>query len=67
HDADPVLRALYNKMNMPADLLTALLAEREAKKIEPALLARQFLQRQPAIWQAWMPAANAAKISASLK
>lgn len=67
HDADPVLMALFDKMYMPADLLNALLAEREAKKIDPAVLAQQFLRRQPAIWQTWMPAGNAAKISASLK
>ena len=67
HDADPVLMALFDKMYMPADLLNALLAEREAKKIEPAVLAQQFLKRQPAIWQTWMPAGNAARITASLK
>jgi len=67
HDADPVLMALFDKMYMPADLLNALLAEREAKKIDPAVLAQQFLKRQPAIWQTWMPAGNAARITASLK
>ncbi|MYM90117.1 ABC transporter substrate-binding protein [Duganella sp. BJB488] len=67
HDADPALAALFEKMNVPVDLLNALLAEREARKLEAPALAVLFLKRQPAIWQAWMPAAVAAHISSTLK
>jgi glycine betaine/proline transport system substrate-binding protein len=67
HDADPALTALFERMNVPVDLINALLAEREAKKLEATALAQLFLKRQPAIWQAWMPADIAAKISSTLK
>lgn len=67
HDADPVLRALFEQINVPVDLLNAMLAEREAKKLEAPALARLFLQRQPAIWRAWVPPEVAARVAATLK
>lgn len=67
HDADPVLAALFSKINMPLDVLNKLLAEQQQQKSSAKTLSLAFLKTYPAIWQDWVPADVAEKITASLK
>ena len=64
---DPVLSGFLSKFNIPLDLLNKALADMAEKKLAPPQVAQIFLQQHPEIWNKWVPADVAAKISASVK
>jgi len=67
HDADPVLVQMLSKVNVPLVTLNQLLADRAEKKLDSNTLVLNFLKHNPTVWQAWMPADVASKVTASLK
>jgi len=67
YDADPVLVQMLSKMNVPLEVLNGLLAERAARKLDANALVQSFLKHNQNVWQTWMPADIAGKVTASLK
>jgi glycine betaine/proline transport system substrate-binding protein len=63
----PVLRALFARISLPADLLSAQLAEAAVHQRPPAVQALLFLRANPRLWSQWLPAAAAARLGQSLQ
>lgn len=66
HDQAPELVAVLEKVNLPIDLLNANLARMAKERIDAARLAREFLEKHPEVWHAWVDADAAKKIEAAL-
>jgi len=66
NQADPVLSAFLSNFNIPLDLLNATLAEMADKKLDARQAVQVFFKQHPEVWQKWVPADVAARISASL-
>jgi len=58
---------MLSKVNVPLVTLNQLLADRAEKKLDSNTLVLNFLKHNPTVWQAWMPADVASKVTASLK
>ena len=62
----PQLVSVFEKVDLPIDLLNGLLADMSEKRTQPRQVALAFLKEQPQVWQQWVPAQVAAKVSAAL-
>ncbi|WP_460418913.1 ABC transporter substrate-binding protein [Pseudomonas sp. microsymbiont 2] len=66
HDAHPELVAVFEKVDLPIDLLNKTLARMSESRQPPREAALAFLRDNPGVWKAWLPAENAAKVEAAL-
>ena len=66
HAQYPELVEFFGKVDLPIDLLNQTLGQMSEKRLQPRAVARAFLREHPAVWQAWVPAQVAAKVSGSL-
>ncbi|WP_312493308.1 ABC transporter substrate-binding protein [Pseudomonas cremoris] len=62
----PQLVSVFEKVDLPIDLLNSLLADMSEKRTQPRQVALAFLKEQPQVWQQWVPADVAAKVNAAL-
>ncbi|KTB56832.1 ABC transporter substrate-binding protein [Pseudomonas viridiflava ICMP 13104] len=62
----PDLVSVFEKVDLPIDLLNKTLGEMSAKHQDPKVVAQAFLKQHPEVWKAWLPADVATKVSASL-
>ena len=62
----PQLVSVFEKVDLPIDLLNGLLADMSEKRTQPRQVALAFLKEQPQVWQQWVPADVAAKVNAAL-
>lgn len=62
----PQLVSVFEKVDLPIDLLNGLLADMSEKRTQPRQVALAFLKEQPQVWQQWVPAQVAAKVNAAL-
>ncbi|UVL17131.1 ABC transporter substrate-binding protein [Pseudomonas sp. B21-023] len=65
-DAHPDLVAVFEKVDLPIDTLNKALADMSETRQKPRDAAIAFLRDNPAVWKAWLPAENAAKVEAGL-
>ena len=62
----PQLVSVFEKVDLPIDLLNGLLADMSEKRTQPRQVALAFLKEQPQVWQQGVPAQVAAKVNAAL-
>ena len=62
----PQLVSVFEKVDLPIDLLNGILADMSEKRTQPRQVALAFLKEQPQVWQQWVPAQVAAKVNAAL-
>ncbi|MEE1923515.1 ABC transporter substrate-binding protein [Pseudomonas sp. 148P] len=67
HAQYPELVAFFSKVDLPIDLLNQTLGQMSEKRLQPRAVAQAFLRDHPQVWQAWVPAEIAAKVSGSLQ
>jgi len=66
HEGAPELLPVFEKVNLPIDLLNQNLARMSRERIESPKLARLFLKEHPEVWKPWVSEAAAVKIQAAL-
>jgi glycine betaine/proline transport system substrate-binding protein len=66
YDEAPELRGVFEKVNLPLDLLNQNLARMSKERIESPKLAKIFLKEHPEVWHAWVSEDAARKIDAAL-
>ncbi|MDB6141424.1 MAG: glycine betaine transporter substrate-binding protein [Pseudomonas sp.] len=66
HSQYPDLVAFFQKVDFPIDLLNHTLGQMSEKRLEPSAVAKSFLREHPEVWNAWVPAEVAKKVTASL-
>jgi glycine betaine/proline transport system substrate-binding protein len=64
--AAPKLRAFFEKVHMPTDVIDATLGWIEIEKKEVEEATSHFLQQYPNVWRAWVPAEVAKRVQAAL-
>ena len=62
----PDLVAVFEKVDLPIDLLNKALARMSETRQPPREAAVAFLRDNPAVWKAWLPAEAAAKVEGAL-
>ncbi|WP_312936308.1 ABC transporter substrate-binding protein [Pseudomonas sp.] len=62
----PDLVAVFEKVDLPIDLLNKALADMNTTRQPAREAAKAFLKANPQVWKAWMPAENAARVEAAL-
>jgi len=62
----PQLVSVFEKVDLPIDLLNGILGEMSEKRTPPRQVAEAFLKSHPDIWQQWVPADVAAKLKGAL-
>lgn len=62
----PQLVSVFEKVDLPIDLLNGILGEMSEKRTPPRQVAEAFLKSHPDIWQHWVPADVAAKVKGAL-
>lgn len=62
----PELVAVFEKVDLPIDLLNKTLASMSTSRQPAEQAAKAFMREHPAVWKAWLPAENATKVEASL-
>ena len=62
----PQLVSVFEKVDLPIDLLNGTLGEMSEKRTPPRQVAEAFLKSHPDIWQQWVPADVAAKLKGAL-
>ncbi|MGZ0717598.1 ABC transporter substrate-binding protein [Pseudomonas palleroniana] len=62
----PQLVSVFEKVDLPIDLLNSVLGEMSEKRTPPRQVAEAFLKDHPQVWQPWVPAAVASKIKEAL-
>lgn len=67
HAQYPELVAFFEKVDLPIDLLNQTLAHMSEKRLDPRAVAQAFLKEHPQVWNAWVPADVAGKVTQSLK
>jgi glycine betaine/proline transport system substrate-binding protein len=66
YEQAPELRSVFEKVNLPIDLLNQNLARMSKERIESPKLAKIFLKEHPEVWHAWVSEDAARKIDAAL-
>ena len=66
HDQAPELLGVFEKVNLPIDLLNQNLARMSQERIESPKLAQLFLKEHPEVWKQWVSEEAARKIEAAL-
>ncbi|MCJ1884192.1 ABC transporter substrate-binding protein [Pseudomonas sp. LA21] len=66
HKQYPELVAMFEKVDIPIDLLNAALAKMSETRQPPHDAARDFLKANPQVWQGWLPAEQRARVEAAL-
>ncbi|WP_296248735.1 ABC transporter substrate-binding protein [Pseudomonas sp. UBA4194] len=66
HDGAPELLSVFEKVNLPIDLLNQNLARMSKERIESPKLAQLFLKEHPQVWKQWVSEEAAHKIEAAL-
>ncbi|MFD2645004.1 ABC transporter substrate-binding protein [Pseudomonas japonica] len=66
HTQYPDLVAFFSKVDLPIDLLNAVLGRMSEQRQDPALAARAFLQDNPQVWHGWLPREQRGKVEAYL-
>lgn len=66
HDGAPELLSVFEKVNLPIDLLNQNLARMSKERIESPKLAQLFLKEHPEVWKQWVSEDAARKIEAAL-
>ncbi|ETK25342.1 ABC transporter substrate-binding protein [Pseudomonas sp. FH1] len=62
----PQLVSVFEKVDLPIDLLNGILGEMSEKRTPPRQVAEAFLKDHPDVWQQWVPADVAAKLKGAL-
>lgn len=62
----PELVTVFEKVDLPIATLNKALAHMSETRQKPRDAATAFLRDNPAVWKAWLPAENAAKVEAAL-
>ncbi|ASV40332.1 ABC transporter substrate-binding protein [Pseudomonas sp. NS1(2017)] len=62
----PQLVSVFEKVDLPIDLLNGILGEMSEKRTPPRQVAEAFLKSHPDIWQQWVPVDVAAKVKGAL-
>ncbi|MGY1879452.1 ABC transporter substrate-binding protein [Pseudomonas reactans] len=62
----PRLVSVFEKVDLPIDLLNGILGEMSEKRTPPRQVAEAFLKDHPDVWQQWVPADVAAKLKGAL-
>ncbi|AIR91094.1 ABC transporter substrate-binding protein [Pseudomonas cremoricolorata] len=62
----PDLVAMFEKVDLPIDLLNKTLASMSSSRQPARNAAQAFLKANPQVWKAWLPAEQAAKVEAAL-
>ncbi|AMN82454.1 ABC transporter substrate-binding protein [Pseudomonas azotoformans] len=62
----PQLVSVFEKVDLPIDLLNGILGEMSEKRTPPHQVAEAFLKDHPDVWQQWVPADVAAKLKGAL-
>lgn len=66
HDQYPELVAMFEKVELPIDILNKALARMSESRQKPPEAALAFLREHPEVWKAWLPTDKAAKVEAGL-
>mgnify|MGYP002260396569 CR=1 FL=1 len=62
----PRLVSVFERVDLPIDLLNGILGEMSEKRTPPRQVAEAFLKDHPDVWQQWVPADVAAKLKGAL-
>jgi len=62
----PQLVSVFEKVDLPIDLLNGILGDMSEKRTPPRQVAEAFLKDHPDVWQQWVPADVAAKVKGAL-
>ncbi|KPA98419.1 MULTISPECIES: ABC transporter substrate-binding protein [Pseudomonas] len=62
----PELVEVFEKVDLPIDLLNRTLAQMSEKRLAPRAVATTFLREQPQVWSQWVPAAVAERVKGAL-
>lgn len=62
----PDLVAVFEKVDLPIDVLNKTLADMSSTRQPAREAARAFLKAHPQVWKAWLPAERAARVEAAL-
>ncbi|SFB27657.1 ABC transporter substrate-binding protein [Pseudomonas sp. NFPP24] len=62
----PQLVSVFEKVDLPIDLLNGILGDMSEKRTPPLQVAEAFLKDHPDVWQQWVPADVAAKVKGAL-
>ena len=63
----PDLVQFFENVQLTGDQTNAVILRMNEKKLSGQVVAREFLQANPQLWEKWVPAAVASKVKASLK
>lgn len=64
--AAPEVIAFFNKLSIPPDTVNRAIIEMVERKVSGAVVAKEFLQKNKALWKQWVPADVADKVDAKL-
>ncbi|MEX5552142.1 MULTISPECIES: ABC transporter substrate-binding protein [Pseudomonas] len=62
----PQLVSVFEKVDLPIDLLNGILGEMSEKRTPPRQVAEAFLKDHPDVWQQWVPIDVATKVKGAL-
>ncbi|USV99994.1 ABC transporter substrate-binding protein [Pseudomonas pergaminensis] len=62
----PQLVSVFEKVDLPIDLLNGILGEMSEKRTPPRQVAEAFLKDHPDVWEQWVPVDVAAKLKGAL-
>ncbi|MCP8467067.1 ABC transporter substrate-binding protein [Pseudomonas sp. ZM23] len=66
HRDYPELVAVFEKVDLPIELLNTALEKMSTTRQPPREAAREFLRNNPQVWRDWLPPAQREKVEASL-
>lgn len=64
--AEPGITAFVQKMTLSLDTVNSQIAQMNTRKVDAAVIAKEFMRQQPDSWKKWLPADVASKVAASL-
>ena len=62
----PELVAFFHKHSVPIDVANRVIAEMSERKVGGAVIAKEFMQKNKALWKSWLPADVADKVERKL-
>ncbi|MFC5475313.1 ABC transporter substrate-binding protein [Paraherbaspirillum soli] len=62
----PDIIAFFDKFSVAGDIVNHAITEMRERKVDAAVLARDFLQKNKALWKQWVPADVAEKVDSKL-
>lgn len=62
----PELVAFFQKMSLPADIVNKVIADMGTRKVDGAVVAKEFMKKNKSLWSQWVPKDAVEKIEKKL-